>query len=350
MFHFNDAPEGSKKIFVRLIDIFEEHKINPTPLNYYVWYQYLKGGNREFHEEMESIVNDPYGYNDRAGKRLFDEYLAEEPESTNEFDRAFRRLVNLVIKKINAWSDKLEQHTQELDDCATSLANPDIDTAELKQVAKTMMQTAQAMNESSQSFQKEMIMNSEEVKRLRTELIEAQTAAMIDELTEVGNRKAFNIALQELMLEFESEPNSLCLILADIDHFKSFNDTYGHLIGDSVLRYFANILKKEQGKNATVCRYGGEEFAILLTDSSIEEAAERAESIRSAIESATLRRKNAKEPLKTVTASFGIAHYHGEEDSDEAFITRADEALYEAKRAGRNRIVDEIEMSRPSIA
>ncbi|WP_178861927.1 GGDEF domain-containing protein [Thiomicrorhabdus cannonii] len=345
MLHFNDAPEKAKRIFSRLVEEFEKFNINPTPLNYYVWYQYLKGENPQFRQEMDQIINDEYGYNDRDGRRLYDEYLSEEQEASSEFDRAFRRLVNLMIQKMNTWSDKLEAQTQQLDDCARSLNEPNLGSDELRRITDTMISTAHSINESNRAFQQEMLNNSEEVKKLRGELIAAQTAALTDELTEIGNRKAFNNALQELMLDAAAKPESLCLILSDIDHFKKFNDTYGHLIGDSVLRYYANIIKKEQGKNETVCRYGGEEFAILLSDTSLEGAKVRAENIRSAIEAATLKRKNSNEPLTKITASFGIAHYHGESDTAEEFINRADKALYEAKRQGRNRVLDELDLT-----
>lgn len=345
MININDAPEKAKRIFSKLVEDFEEQNINPTPLNYYVWYQYLKGENPKFRQEMDAIINDPFGYNDRAGKRLYEEYLMEDSEATSEFDRAFRRLVNLMIKKMNVWSDKLEQHTKELDDCATSLSNPNIDSAEIKRITHTMISTAHSMNESSRAFQQEMFMSSEEVKQLRNELLEAQAAALTDELTEVGNRKAFNNALEEKILDSLDNPQSLCLILSDIDHFKKFNDNYGHLIGDSVLRYYANIMKKLQGEHETICRYGGEEFAILLTHSSLEEAKAHAEEIRAAIEAAVLKRKNSSEPLSKITASFGIAHYHGEDDTNDAFIGRADKALYQAKEAGRNCVKDELDLT-----
>jgi diguanylate cyclase len=85
-----------------LFDAFEEQNINPSPLNYFVWYRYYKGDNPKFRQEMDTILNDPFGYNDRVGKRLYDEYLADNNESDSEFDLAFRRLINTMIKKMNA--------------------------------------------------------------------------------------------------------------------------------------------------------------------------------------------------------------------------------------------------------
>ena len=338
-----DAPEKAKRIFNNLIDAFEEQNINPTPLNYFVWYQYYKGDNPQFRQEMDAIINDPFGYNDRVGRRLYDDYLASNDNSASEFDRAFKRLIDLMIKKMNDWSEKLETHTHELDSCTTKLSDPNLNTEQVKAITNTVLSAATNMKESSRAFQEEMQHSSDEVKKLRQQLIEARAEAMQDELTEVGNRKAFNNALQELILDAIDSPESLCLILSDIDHFKKFNDTYGHLVGDSVLRYYASIMKKDKADNETICRYGGEEFAILVANSTIEEAAARAETIRKGIESAHLKRKNEDKPISTITASFGIATFNGNETGED-LIARADKALYKAKSDGRNRVVLETDL------
>jgi len=342
-----DTPEKANRIFERILESFKEQEINPTPLNYFVWYHYLKGDNPPFRKEMDSILKDPFGYTDRVGKRLYEQFLQDESEEDTQFDRAFRRLIDVMVKKMNLWSDKLEDHTQKLGDCANSLSNPNLNVQEIKAISNSMISHAQSMNESSRAFQQEMLETSEEVRSLRNQLIQAQAAALTDELTELGNRKAFNNAIKEhtLNAELSGNPNGLCVILSDIDHFKSFNDTYGHLIGDSVLRYYANTMRKKQGENETICRYGGEEFVILLSDSSLEAASERAEQIRRDIEASVLKRKNSNEPLSKITASFGVACYHGEPETSEQLVSRADIALYKAKEAGRNKVVDEMQLT-----
>lgn len=342
-----DTLEKASRIFDRVLESFEEQSINPTPLNYFVWYQYLKGDNPSFREEMDSVLNDSFGYTDRVGKRLYEQYLMDDSKTDTQFDRALRRLVDVMVKKMNLWSDKLEDHTKQLDDCATSLANPNLNAQQIKAISDTMVSHAQSMNISSKAFRQEMMESSEEVRDLRDQLIEAQVAALTDELTGLGNRKAFNNTIEEyiLLADQSDNPNSLCVIMSDIDHFKKFNDNYGHLIGDSVLRYYANTMKKKQRANETICRYGGEEFVILLTNSNLEEASQRAEEIRKGIESSVLKRKNSNEPLTTITASFGVACYHGTPETSDQLIGRADTALYKAKQGGRNQVVDELALT-----
>ncbi len=336
-----DAPQKAIRIFDRLVETFKEQKINPSPLNYYVWYQYVKGNIPALRQEMDAILNDPFGYNDRVGKRLYDTYLLEQDENTSEFDRAFRRLIDAMVKKMNAWSDKLESHTQQLDECSSQLSNPNLNSEEIQRITNTVITAASSIKEGSLNIQDEMLRNAEAVQELRKQLQEAQAEALTDELTQIGNRKAFNNAIEELILEAQETPENLCLILCDIDHFKQFNDTYGHLVGDSVLRYFANTMQKDKKETETICRYGGEEFAILLINSNLDEAIERSHNIRKAIQSAHLKRKNSSEALKTITASFGVACYQGSIETTQDFIDRADQALYQAKNSGRNCVIDE---------
>jgi len=257
LINVQDTPQKAIRIFDRLVETFKEQDINPSPLNYYVWYQYVKGNIPALRQEMDSILHDPFGYNDRVGKRLYDTYLLEPEENTNEFDRAFRRLIDAMVKKMDAWSDKLESHTQQLDECSTQLSNPNLNSEEIQRITNTVITAASSIKEGSLNIQNEMIRNAEAVKDLRKQLQEAQTEALTDELTQIGNRKSFNHAIEELIQEAQDTPENLCLILCDIDHFKQFNDTYGHLVGDSVLRYFAKILQKEAQKFETICRIRG---------------------------------------------------------------------------------------------
>ena len=156
MFDTKDLPEKAKRIFGLLIEAFEEQNINPTPLNYFVWYQYYKGDNPKFRQEMDSVLNDPFGYNDRVGKRLYDEYLTESEDDSTEFDRAFRRLIDVMVRKMDAWSNKLSSHTQELDECTTKLSDPNINAEDVKKITNTVLNTASSMKESSAAFQEEM--------------------------------------------------------------------------------------------------------------------------------------------------------------------------------------------------
>jgi diguanylate cyclase len=125
--------------------------------------------------------------------------------------------------------------------------------------------------------------------------------------------------------------------MLDIDHFKAVNDTHGHLIGDRVIRFVAQVMQKNTKGQDTAARYGGEEFTLLLPGTPSAGAKSVAETIRAAVSKAQLVRADNKKPLGQITISAGVATFRKGEDIME-FINRADQALYRAKKEGRNRV------------
>ena len=169
---------------------------------------------------------------------------------------------------------------------------------------------------------------SEELDRLRRE-------SATDALTRVMNRRAFERALAQAIEQARGSP--LCLVMVDIDHFKRVNDTFGHVVGDKVLRVIAELLGKGVKGRDTVARYGGEEFVLVLPDTPLEGARAVAEAVRRTIERSRLKRTDTGEPIGVVTVSLGVGRYRDGESAEE-FVHRCDVALYQAKRSGRNRV------------
>ncbi len=159
-----------------------------------------------------------------------------------------------------------------------------------------------------------------------------RTNTLADELTGVANRRAFQYELSRRMTEWHRQETSLSMILVDIDHFKKFNDTYGHQAGDSVLREVARAIYAAVREVDLVARYGGEEFSVILPNTTLADAKEAAERVRSVIEASRFEYEGFKLRL---TVSVGVAHVRAGEDSD-SFIQRTDAALYASKEAGRN--------------
>lgn len=163
--------------------------------------------------------------------------------------------------------------------------------------------------------------------------------ANIDGLTEVYNHRYFQISLDQEISRSLRHQSTISLLLIDIDHFKKFNDTYGHQAGDFVLKNFCAVLLENLRKYDTLARYGGEEFIIILPETTEEEALLVAEKLRSAIDNATFADLNNE---YHVTASFGLASacpIKVDAFNKNTLIQQADQALYEAKKAGRNRVV-----------
>ncbi|HKT54448.1 MAG TPA: GGDEF domain-containing protein, partial [Caulobacteraceae bacterium] len=195
----------------------------------------------------------------------------------------------------------------------------------------------QVIQEDNSSLERRLQESTAEVSRLKDHLEEVRRDAAIDALTKLANRKAFDEALQAACAEAGANKQPLTLAVLDIDHFKTFNDTWGHQTGDQVLRYVSGIIGKVAVAPRLAARYGGEEFAIIFPDESAGEVLKTLEDIRKEVCSRRLRRRSTNEDLGAITLSAGLAQLRpGEEGA--SLIERADEALYASKRAGRNRV------------
>ena len=173
---------------------------------------------------------------------------------------------------------------------------------------------------------------------MRVSLDRAQMESQIDELTQVGNRKFFDRELSRSMLEVSNTSHPLSLLMIDIDFFKKFNDTYGHLVGDQVLKLVAKTLVENLKGRDIIARYGGEEFVILLAHTNTDDAEKVANQLRASLATKKITKRSTNESLGVITISIGATQFNIGEDA-ESFVGRADGALYKAKQTGRNRVV-----------
>jgi diguanylate cyclase (GGDEF)-like protein len=169
---------------------------------------------------------------------------------------------------------------------------------------------------------------------LRTKL---ENQSIRDGLTGLFNRHFMEISLERELSRASRRKQVLAVLMLDLDHFKRFNDTYGHAAGDTALRGIAEICRNSVRNEDITCRYGGEEFTIILPDVTTSVACERAESVRRAVASLTVPLE--LETLSDFSVSIGIAFYPGDGESADLLLRRADQALYRAKRSGRNQVV-----------
>ena len=180
----------------------------------------------------------------------------------------------------------------------------------------------------------------DEVGQLRKELETIRTESLTDALTSLGNRKFFNIALEKSVAEAHAKTAPLSLLFADIDRFKSINDTFGHVVGDRVLRFVANTMKGTLTGNDIAARYGGEEVAVIMPKTPLRAATEIADQLRVAVMKGELVRRSTGEKQTRVTISIGVAALHSR-TTPQALIEAADVCLFAAKRSGRNCVVGE---------
>jgi diguanylate cyclase (GGDEF)-like protein len=158
-----------------------------------------------------------------------------------------------------------------------------------------------------------------------------------DPLTDLFNRRYMEESLDRELRRSARKKLPLSVMMIDIDHFKSFNDSFGHEAGDELLKELARLFRAQLRAEDIACRYGGEEFAMILPEASLEIACERAEQLRLTASSSDFQYRGSK--LGSVTISVGVTCYPGHGTTQEALLRSADQALYRAKEQGRNRVV-----------
>lgn len=334
---YSDSMEQSAEFLRLTVPYLSSSATSMDPISYALWYEYVSGRNAEVRAALDQLTKD--------GKRL-------TPEATlalyrHHVDPCNERAVLEARADLDRISEQMSRSAEEsarqakaldvsLEESARKLKGG-LDTDGLKTIVAGLSGDIQGMRSVALELGRQLDDGRREMERLREELVRTRHEALTDALTGVLNRKGFDRAMAEIMDGYSSESGPLSLLVVDIDHFKKVNDTYGHLLGDKVLRTIAQTMKQRLKGRDTVARYGGEEFVVLLPDTQPERAAIVAEQLRSVIENGKIRRGDGGELIGTVTISVGgTAYIPGEPVSE--FIHRADEAMYQSKRAGRNRV------------
>ncbi len=193
----------------------------------------------------------------------------------------------------------------------------------------------EGLSDRMRALREELATTQSELGRTQANLSEARIAADTDALTNLPNRRRFE---QDLSALIRSADGKFCLVLADIDFFKNFNDQHGHVMGDQVLRLVAQGLARRVEKLGRAYRFGGEEFALLVRDMELPKVFDLCESIRRDVATREVVNRTTSQPLGRITLSAGVTAAQSGETSDQ-IINRADRALYAAKNQGRNRVI-----------
>jgi diguanylate cyclase (GGDEF)-like protein len=190
------------------------------------------------------------------------------------------------------------------------------------------------INEALRRTLAELEASREQVRRQNDEL---QQLASRDPLTGCLNRRAFFEMLEDMFVAARERNKSFCCVMTDIDHFKQFNDRYGHAVGDDVIRAVVHTLQNALRPDDLLCRYGGEEFCIILPHTDLDRAGEIAKRLRAEVEMHAGQSVRSADGLK-ITSSFGVSELTREMRDPAELIDRADTALYESKNNGRNQV------------
>ncbi|MCZ4306995.1 GGDEF domain-containing protein [Zoogloeaceae bacterium G21618-S1] len=331
----NAAVRGDDVAF-RVIDFLFAHCLSTTPVHYAVVHAYFDGK----HQEISAAIDGQLA----AGKPLDAFFVAElyEEHLAAEAIRRYRgvgtdveRLLDGLMESLRTADQGSSEYQASLQENIGSIGRSN-DALHIKQVAKSLLESALKASETNAVLKKNLETADQEARQLRGELERHRRETMTDPLTGLLNRRGMEVEMARVLSE-DAEGGASMMVL-DIDHFKRINDTYGHAVGDVVIRKVAQTVKRLIPGSAVPVRYGGEEFAVLLPQCSTEQARGIAETIRDTVEKLRLVRRHDKMAISQFTISIGVAK-RGLRDDMESLFQRADKALYEAKTGGRNRVM-----------
>lgn len=337
----------SEKVANAALAEMRTRKIPMTPENFNIWYEYCNGDNPGLSKAVKRLVESKAKFTDDENASLYSEHFGIKKSSRDlhEVGGQIQSVTEQVVTQLKNATDITADYSKTLGDFSKQLAQAtDSDVDQLNDTIRTVMIETQKVAQRNKDLEARLNSSAEEIDGLHDDLIKARHEAMTDGLTGLANRKCFDNRLAEGMSNSSETGEALSLMFMDIDFFKKFNDTYGHQIGDQVLKLVAQNLSKTLKGQDTAARYGGEEFAVILPNTPLEIAVKLAENIRVNLANQVLKNLRTGDSFGKLTVSVGVARYHEGEPAED-LIRRSDKALYRAKQDGRNRVVSEEDSS-----
>jgi diguanylate cyclase len=337
--------EYATAVAEKAVRSMSQQRVPPTPNNFHTWFKYSLGTSLDLKRAIDILVGNKRKFDTSTNRDLFTMYVgtpaAEEPD------------VNNVSQQLHTVMDCAKQYLSVAiaDNRSQMLAIGDIAEqndvvgVDPKAIVESLLnELARAVTRTAK-LEARFDETSRELDAIRDSLSKSEERAKTDTLTDLPNRRALDEFFRKAQIAAMENGEPLSVLLIDIDHFKMFNDNFGHGVGDQVLRLMANVLRERLRDSDLPARYGGEELIAVLPGADLATCTAVAERIRRLISECNITRRSTGELLPSITVSIGVGQFQlGESMAD--LIERCDRALYQAKRTGRNRVVTEEELDR----
>lgn len=322
----------------RTISVLHKYEFPPIPELYELWYVYYSRQNPLVRQELEDAQKSDSGVTLEGCLEIYHRYLSrgrgEEAvrkagEQINATIRDMATIVTDVKDAAGDYSDKLGGVQKKI----AAVKKPE----DLKKLVDGVINDTAGMLEENQKLEKQLDQSTLVMESLQEELETFRREALTDGLTGLLNRKAFDSEVKKILENSYKEGFPFTLLIGDIDHFKTFNDSFGHQVGDQVLRLVAKTLTDGVKGRDIVARYGGEEFVIILPETTLSSGVIVGNALRKAIAAKEVVNRTSGMKIGRITMSLGVAEYKKGEMVED-LIERADAALYTAKHNGRNQV------------
>jgi diguanylate cyclase len=332
---YSESTSESRELLKQAIAFIGTHQLSANPVNYTICYEYLQGTHPALKQEIDQTLADKNPLTDQLMKQWFQIYLSEyDMKTLQQSQNDLIEVISTLNESTRQAEENVSEFGQTLRRSEQQLVDPD---SSLEAVVSHLLASTQSIQASMELMRNKIQESREEINTLRQRLEKISEEAQTDVMTGLANRKGLTLAIEDTLQAMNGSKMPPCILMIDIDHFKNINDNYGHLLGDQVIKVVANNLKNQIKGKDTAARYGGEEFCVLLPETKLSDAVKVAENIRQVMEKTRIKRAKDKQEICSITVSAGVAAYQpGEAILD--FFQRADNALYQSKREGRNRV------------
>jgi diguanylate cyclase len=326
--------------------------VPPTPPNFAISYAHLSGTHQELSHRLLALLEGGATPSPEALETLHTECLALPAafnvEAVEEGSEEIQHAAQDIAEQLAGGQRNLAAYGAVLSQVGGEIERDQTVAGLLQAVATLTAETVRA-SEHNSGLEQRLTASAARISRLRQSLASVKREATTDPMTGLVNRRGFDAGLRRAMARAKAEAVSLCLLLIDVDRFKNFNDTYGHKTGDLVLRLVGRLLAENVKGKDLAARFGGEEFAIILTGADERAGVMVAEQIRAVLDGKRIVNRGSGQQMQGITVSVGVAGLRPGEGPT-SLISRADAALYRAKNTGRNRVCSDQGQQIESVA
>jgi diguanylate cyclase len=332
--------EYATTIADRAIRLMSQQSVPATPSNFAVWFEYSLGSSIALRKTIDILIAGKRKFDAATNHELYITYVAPQSaaDPLGDLPEQLSGLIATAQQFLNTAVDDNRSHIKALGEVSEAAESSDPRAI----IAKLVDELSKATSRAAQ-LEANFAATSEELDSIRDSLKAAEQRSNTDALTGLANRHSMDEFLRLAQIAAMEKDEALSVFLIDIDHFKKFNDDYGHQVGDQVLRLVAKVLQEGVREVDLAARYGGEELIAVLPGADLEACTSVAERVRRRIAEAKLTRRATGKEIGSITVSIGVAQFRLAESAD-AMIERCDRGLYQAKRLGRNRTVTETEL------
>jgi diguanylate cyclase len=334
---YREPKERSAELLRLTLAHMGRHTAAFNPLTFSVWYEYAAGINPTLNAAIDRRVSEGGFLDDTLVAQFHAAHIAPVTEDTmSRISTDMQRVMSGLALTASQTGTQAGTFGEQLSGLTAALGKPD--TSDLTPFLNEVVAGTAHMRSAVDALQQRVAQGENEIRQLREDLDRACSEALRDPLTGILNRKGFDQQISALFSTAPGKGEGHFVVMLDIDHFKKVNDTHGHLMGDRVIQGVAEILRSTVTNPAhAVTRYGGEEFAILMPQSTCQECTQVAETVRARTRAMKIHNRKTPEAPLSVTLSGGMAEWRAGDDPL-VLIGRADAALYRSKSEGRDRL------------